>query len=87
VSGGLPGPEEVARLVEQAIGGGVRVTAQTELLELDGFTSIVVVDLVGQLEERLGREIPPEAIAPETFSSPATISEAVAAATSPGAAS
>lgn len=77
----LPDPEEVARMIERLIGGGVRVQAQTRLFELEGFTSLVVVDLVERLEERIGREIPAEAIEPETFSSPTAIVEAVATAT------
>ena len=70
--------DRVARLLEQIIGGGLKLAPDTELFELDGFTSLVVVDLTERLEYELGREIPAELIAPETFSSSSAIADAIA---------
>lgn len=86
MSGASIDATRVAGLVEQLVGGGVRVDPHTPLFELDGFSSLIVVDLVERIEGELGREIPAELIAPESFSSPAAVSAALAGAEARGAA-
>ncbi len=71
------GAEHVAELVAELLRLPEPVPLEAELIDLDGFSSLFVAELVERLEEELGRELPPELIVPETFESPATLAAAL----------
>lgn len=69
--------EHVAELVAKLLHLPEPVPLDAELIELDGFSSLFVAELVERLEEELCRELPPELIVPETFESPAALAAAL----------
>lgn len=66
-------PGEVVTCVREVLTEDVPLHEEARLLEVPGFSSLVLAALVESLERRLGREIPPERIVPETFESPRSI--------------
>ncbi len=48
------------------------------LLDVAGFDSIVIVDLLDRLERRYGVEIHPSLIVPETFATPRSLADVLA---------
>lgn len=53
-----------------------RVDACTSLLDLPGFDSIAIADVVERIEEETGMEYPPEALVPETFATVTSLAQA-----------
>lgn len=72
-------PDTVLACIAEVLGDGRALRHDTALLDVPGFTSIVVADLVERLEEELGVEVPPGLIVPETFETPAAIATALGA--------
>jgi acyl carrier protein len=56
---------------------GVMVAANTSLMDLNGFDSLFIAGLIEQLEDRLGVDMDPALILPETFETPATLADAL----------
>lgn len=63
--------------------GGPAVTARSYLLDIPGFDSISLAELVGQLEIQVG-PLPEEMLMPEVFRTPTDIAAALLASTSAG---
>jgi acyl carrier protein len=59
----------VLRLVQSAVDSDEPIDETTPLVDLPGFDSIVLVELVESLERDLGIEIAVEHLVPETFES------------------
>ncbi|MFJ6694925.1 acyl carrier protein [Streptomyces sp. NPDC091272] len=59
---------EAAGLVADHLGlSADQVRSAASLFDLPGFDSLAVVAVLDGLEERFGREVPPERIVPEAF--------------------
>ncbi len=67
----------VLDVASETLGRGRRLTASTRLLDLPACDSLAIATLVERLEDRLHREIAPELIVPETFTTPSTIASAL----------
>lgn len=52
------------------------VDAGTALLDLPGFDSLAIADVVERIEEETGTEYPPEALVPETFATVTSLARA-----------
>lgn len=52
-----------------------QVRSTPSLFDLPGFDSLAVVAVLDGLEERVGREVPPERIMPEAFESITSVAE------------
>ncbi len=67
----------IAQKVGELLGGRTVVHVDSDLLNLDGFSSLTVVALVDAIEEQIGHELPVAVIGPETFSSPAVLADSI----------
>ncbi|GGU80641.1 hypothetical protein GCM10010275_14270 [Streptomyces litmocidini] len=77
--------DEVVALVSEHLGlPEEEVRRAPSLLDLPGFDSLAVVAVLEGLEERTGREVPPERIVPEAFESIGSVTALFPPAGSPG---
>jgi acyl carrier protein len=68
----------IAALVAELLGVDAP-RADADLLALEGFDSLAIVELVERLEHALGRALPDELLTPEAFATPRALADAVAA--------
>lgn len=69
---------EVIACVIRVLNRNVRIEADTALLELPDVDSVVIADLVLEVEAVLDVELDPRLVVPETFASPAALAAALA---------
>jgi acyl carrier protein len=60
----------VLAALRAVLGESTPLAADTELLELPGFDSMALANLVAEIEERVGGPLPDELIVPEVFATP-----------------